>query len=179
MKINQCLLFILILTMSCHTPAIKPAPAPLKAEDTTKATSHPDPHPENDSAVVLKTHLRDTTYAAGSFILFLRPDDARYAELEKEAEGEAGDGDADFGTGISGTQDSLKKNDRYKDIKVLTSTNRFICISDCKNGPLIIDRDSVSYGFILSAKGRPIAKTYNSVHSGDYLGEIDEYFSLH
>jgi hypothetical protein len=178
MKINQYLLFILILTMSCHTPAIKPAPEPLKAVDTTKAISHPHPHPENDSAVVLKTHLRDTTYAAGSFILFLRPDDARYAELEKEAAGEAGDGDADFGAGISGTQDSLKRNARYKDIKVLTSTNRFICISDCKDGPVFIDRDSVSYGFILSAKERPIAKTYNSVHSGDYLGEIDEYFSL-
>jgi hypothetical protein len=179
MKINQCLLFILIHTMSCHTPAIKPTPAPLKAEDTIKAISHPDTYLENDSAVVLKTHLRDTTYAAGSFILFLRPDDARYAELEKEAEGDVGEGDADFGAGISGTQDSLKTNDRYKDIKVLTSTSRFICISDCKNGPLIIDRDSVSYGFILSTKGRPIAKTYNSVHSGDYLGEIDEYFSLH
>ena len=179
MKINQCLLFILILAMSCHTPAIKSSPTLLKAEDTTKASSHPDSNLENDPVVVLKTHLKDTTYADGSFILFLQPDEARYAELEKEAEGEAGDGDADFGAGISGTQDSLKTNNRYKDIKLLTSTNRFICISDCKNGPLIIDRDSVSYGFILSASGRPIAKTYNSVHSGDYLGEIDEYFSSH
>ena len=95
MKLNQYLLFILTLTMSCHTPAIKLAPEPLKAVDKTKAISHPDPHPENDSAVVLKTHLRDTTYAGGSFILFLRPDDARYAELEKEVEGEAGDGGND------------------------------------------------------------------------------------
>ena len=47
MKINQYLLFILILSMSCHTPAIKPAPAPLKAVDTTKVISHPDPQPEN------------------------------------------------------------------------------------------------------------------------------------
>jgi|GEM_PF-2597046 len=179
MKTNLYLLFVLILPMSCHTPAVKSVAAPLKAEDTTKAISHPDTHLENDSAVVLKTHLRDTTYADGSFILFLRPDDTRYDELEKEAEGETGEGDADFGAGISGTQDSLKTNSRYKDIKVLTSTNRFIYISDCKNGPLIIDRDSVSYGFILSAKGRSIAKTYNSVHSGNYLGEIDEYFSQH
>jgi hypothetical protein len=179
MEINKSLLFILILTMSCHTPAINPALSPLKVEDTTKAISHPDTHLDDDSAVVLKTHLKDTTYAAGSFILFLRPDDLRYAELEKAAEGEVGVGDADFGAGISGTQDSLRKNDRYKHIKVLTSTNRFICISDCKNGPLIIDRDSVSYGFILSAKGRPIANTFNSVHSGDYLREIGEYFFLH
>jgi hypothetical protein len=179
MKVTQYLLFILIFTTSCHTPATKTAPPSLEALDTIKAISHPDPHPEIDSAVVLKTHLRDTTYAAGSFILFLRPDDARYGDLEKEAEDEAGDGDADFGVGIRGTQDSLKKNDRYKDIKVVTSTNRYICISDCKDGPLIIDRDSVSYGFILSARGKPIAQTYNSVHSGDYVGEIEEYFFLH
>jgi len=179
MNINQCLLFILILTMGCHTPAIKPAPAPLKAEDTTKAISDADTHLENNSPFVPKSHLKDTTYAAGSFILFLQPNGARYAELDSAAEGQAGDGDADFGVGISATQDSLKTNCRYKDIKALISSNRFICISDCKNGPLIIDRDSVSYGFILSAKGRPIATTYNEVHSGNYLGEIDEYFSLH
>lgn len=165
--------------MSCQTPAIKPAPTPFKAVDTTKAVSEPDTRSEKDSAIVLKTHLEDTTYAAGSFILFLRPNDARYAELDSLAEGEAGDGDADFGIGISGTQDSVKKNDRYKDIKVLTSTYRFISIADCKGGPLIIDRDSVSYGYIISAKGRPTAKTYNEVRSGNYLGEIEEYFFSH
>jgi len=179
MKNTQYLLFTLILTTSCHTPATKPAPPPLQAADTTIAISHPNPDSEIDTAVVLKTQLRDTIYAAGSFILFLRPDDDRYAELEKEAEDEAGDADTDFGVGISGTQDSLKRNARYKDIKVLISTSRYICISDCKDGPLIIDRDSVSYGFILSAKGRPIAQTYNSVHSGNYVGEIEEYFFLH
>jgi len=52
---------------------------------------------------------------------------------------------------------------------------RFFLETGCQ---LVIDRDSVSYGFILSAKGRPVTKTYNSVHGGDYLGELDEYFSL-
>jgi hypothetical protein len=144
MKINQYLLFIPILTMSCHTPIVRTAHVPLETVDTTKAISHPDPLPENDPAVVLKTHLRDTTYAAGSFILFLRPDDARYAELEKEAENETGDEDADFGVGISATRDSVKENDRYKDIKVLTSATRYICIKDCKDGPFVIDRDSIT-----------------------------------
>jgi hypothetical protein len=178
MKINPCLPSLLVLAISCHSATTKPATEPVKAIDTTKAISHPGPDPKNDSAVILKTHLSGTTYAAGSFILFLEPNGARYAELEKEAEGDAGDADTDFGIGISNTRDSVKKNERYKDIEVLTSTSRYICVKDCKNGPLIIDRDSVSYGFILSAKGRPIATTYNSVHSGDYLGELNEYFSL-
>ena len=41
MKPNQYLLFILIFITSCHPPAVKPAPVPLKAEDTTKAISLP------------------------------------------------------------------------------------------------------------------------------------------
>jgi hypothetical protein len=173
------LFFIFLLTAGCHTPATKPPPPALTASDTTKTISSPDTRHQNDTAIVLTTHLRDTTYAAGSFILFLCPDGARYAEFEKQAEDEAGDGDSDFGVGISGTQDSLGRNDRYKDIQVLVSTKRYICIRDCKDGPLIIDRDSVSYGYILSAKGKAISKTYNSVHSGNYVGEIEDYFSLH
>ncbi|HSZ32398.1 MAG TPA: hypothetical protein VK772_03760 [Puia sp.] len=179
MKINRWLPFILVLTISCHSPAIKPENAPLKINDSTTVISHPALHHENDSAVILKTHLKDTTYSAGNFILFLQPDDNRYAELEKMNEDEVGDVDGDFGAGISGTEDSLKKNVRYKDIKILVSTKRYVCINDCKDGPLIIDRDTVNYGYILSAPGRPIAKTYNSVHSGDYLGELEEYFFLH
>jgi hypothetical protein len=180
MKINPSLLSILVLAMSCHSPVDKPAPAPVQliAFDTTKALSQPNLHPKYSNGSVSKTHLRDTTYAVGNFILFLEPDDERYAELEKDPDAETAEGDADFGAGISGTEDSLKTNDRYKAIKLLVSTHRYISIKDCKDGPLIIDRDSVSYGFILSAKGKPIAVTYNSVHSGNYLGELDDYFSL-
>src|SRR5579872_982790 len=93
------LLFIFLFTMGCHTPAIKPSPPSLTASDTTKANSDPDTRPENDTTFVPTTHLKDTTYASGSFILFLRPNDSRYAELEKQAEDEVGDGDSDFGVG--------------------------------------------------------------------------------
>jgi hypothetical protein len=178
MRINQWLLLILVLAMSCHSPAGKPVPEQPIAADTAKAVSSPGPSPVEDKAFVPKTHLKDTTHAAGSFILFLRPDDARYAELEKEGDEGLGESDADFGAGISGTEDSMKKNDRYKGIRVFSTSSRYICIADCKDGPLTIDRDSVNYGIILSGKGRPVAKTYNSVHSGDYLGELDDYFSL-
>jgi hypothetical protein len=133
-----------------------------------------------EGAAVLKTHLRDTMYVSGSFILFLRPDDERYnSQAADDTTGEITEADADFGAGISGTMDSLSKNARYKDIKCLVSVNRYILIKDCKGGPLLIDRDSVDVGYILSARGKPIQTRYNSVHSGDYLGEIDEYLARH
>ena len=112
----------------------------------------------------------------GVFILFLRPDEARYASFENDEDGGAGDSDSDFGVGINNTMDSVAKIDKYKTIKVLLSTRRYILIKDCKDGPLLIDRDTIDYGVVLSASGKKVNATYNSVHSGDYLGDIDGYF---
>ncbi|HZE85314.1 MAG TPA: hypothetical protein VE035_13460 [Puia sp.] len=185
MKVMPLLSFVLLIVVSCHSSGKKSPGKPIAADtakmypDSTKADLNPDIHPRHDTAVILKTHLTDTSYLAGNFILFLRPNEARYAELENDPDGGAGDADSDFGVGISNTIDSLRKNARYATVKALTSTKRYIFIKDCRNGPLVIDRDSVNYGTILSGKGKPISTTYNSVHSGNYLGEIDDYFSLH
>ena len=187
MQTKRWLPLILLTAMSCRSPVNKPTPeltfmpadTTKMVADTTKAASQPNSPPKNDTVAVLKTHLRDTTFAAGNFILFLRPDDARYAELNNDPDNGAGEGDADFRVGITNTQDSVSKNNKYKDIKVLVSPNRYICIKDYKDGPLIIDRDTVNYGYILSRQGHAIATAYNSVHSGDYLGEMDEYFFGH
>ena len=72
--------------------------------------------------------------------------------------------------------DSLKSNADYGEIKGLVSESRFFCIKDCLGGPLVIDRDTVNYGFIMSAKGKHIERINDRVHSGDYLEEIDSYF---
>jgi hypothetical protein len=204
MKINPPLPLILIAALGCHSrdshSGNKPSPAPAAAAqttptpattanttwtaaDTTKrypdsTKANPDP-PKDDKPMVLNSHLRDTFYTTGNFILFLRPNDERYNELDKDPDGGVAEGDSDFGVGISNTQDSLAKNDRYKNIRALISAKRYIFIKDCKGGPLTIDRDSISYGTILSAKGRQIQTTWNSIHSGDYLDEIDQYFFPH
>lgn len=83
MRIHQWLSAIFFLFLSCHSPESKAPPSSLKAEDTVKDAVQSATRPANDSTVMILTHLRDTTYAAGNFILFLRPDDARYAELER------------------------------------------------------------------------------------------------
>ena len=130
-----------------------------------------------DTAVIPETHLHDTTVVSGSFIIFLRPDSARF----KSYIGDPGSGiyevDGDFGVGLSNTIDSIAKIKKYESVKTVISTRRFIKIKDCKNSPLIIDRDTVDYGILLSQKGKGI-KINTFVHSGDYLKEVNEYFKL-
>src|ERR1700753_3612403 len=111
MKIKRLPPLLLIIIVSCHSPADKPAQVQPATADTTRAAPNP---PAPATSAILKTHLRDTTYAAGSVILFLRPDSARYDELNNDPEGGAGDGDSDFGVRINNTMDSLSKNERYK-----------------------------------------------------------------
>lgn len=179
MKISACFLLIISILASCESPKEKPS----FKQPIAKDTAIPTVGKKESSQSWFKTHLHDTTYVEGSCILFLRPNDSRYAELDGTAEG-LGDTDSDFGVGVNSTLGSLKKNSDYKEIKGLLSQNRFIYIKDCLGGPLVIDRDTVNYGFITSAKGKHIAKVYNSVHMrdynkvrrGDYMEEIDSYF---
>lgn len=173
--------FVLILPLLIGCTSIKKKDAPsqpgqpsqLTANDTTPPI--PDTKSQPLPLPPLKTHLHDTTYVEGAFILFLRPNDARYAELDSISE-EIGEGDSDFGVGISNTLDSLKSNPAYKNIKGLVSEKRYIVIKDCLAGPKVIDRDTINYGFILSTPGKAIDTEFNSVHSGDYREEIDHYF---
>ncbi|TDW99261.1 hypothetical protein [Dinghuibacter silviterrae] len=180
MKISPAPIFPLILLCACHfakTDSPKANDTTLVARDTV--SPHDTVPATADRPLPLGPHLTDTTFAGGSFILFLRPNEARFnfydSASEKEDNG-INEADSDFGVGISNTFDSLKANPKYKNIQGLVSMDRYILIKDCAGGPLLVDRDTVSYGIILSAKGKSIYTSYNSVHSGDYLQDIDSYF---
>jgi hypothetical protein len=184
MKNPACFILAISILASCESPMEKPlskqpivkdSPKPLPKQLIANDTTIPTVDNKEPPQYKPKTHLHDTTYVEGSFILFLCPDDSRYAELESISE-DVGTGDSDFGIGISNTLDSLKQNPQYSNIKGLVSTHRYINIKDCIGGPLVIDRDTVNYGFIMSAKGKHIDSDLNSVHSGHYCGEIDSYF---
>jgi hypothetical protein len=178
MKLKASL--IILLFAGCHSAgnndtASTPAKE-MSSQDTSKAGTTVKEADPNNKAIVHKTHLRDTLSLSGNFMLFLRPNDERFKELNANEEEGGGDADADFGVGIANTQDTISKNSKYTGIKVKTTDKRYISINDCEHCPLVIDRDSVDYGYILSGKGKKIATTYNSVHSGDYMGEINDYF---
>lgn len=125
----------------------------------------------------IETHLRDTEIISGNVILFLRPDDERFASFEQNRYEGIYEVDSDFGVGITNTFDSLAKNKKYEHIKADVTAKRFVSINDCNTCPLTIDRDTVSYGYIMSSIGRGII-TSSEVHSGNYLMDVDEYFEL-
>lgn len=135
-------------------------------------------NPTSTPVEIPETHLHDTTTVSGNFILFLRPDSLRFQSYTLDDHSGIYETDSDFGFGITSTQDSLPKYKKYKNIQAVVSTNRYIIIKDCKSCPLTIDRDTIDYGIILSGKGREIKSTYEFVHSGDYLQEINEYFKI-
>lgn len=175
MRTGSLFLLVLIVTAGCHS-AGSVKPPQLMAVDTNKEATLSDTSHKNEMFLPPKTHLKDTTRMSGNELLFLCPDPARYDSLAANEDNEMGTVSEDFEVGIRNTLDSVKANKKYKNIKVWISVQRYILIKDCKNGPLLIDRDTVTYGYILSGPGKAVGSVYNSVHSGDYLGELDEYF---
>ena len=128
------------------------------------------------STIITQTHLQDTTIIEGNFVLLLRPDSTRFDRYTKESD-EIYEADSDFGFGIAATMDSISNNIKYKNIRSAISVSRYIVVKDCKSCPLTIDRDTIDYGLILTAKNNEI-KISKVMHSGGYLHDIDEYFNI-
>ena len=124
-----------------------------------------------------QTHLKDTSFIKGSYVLFLRPDDIIFESYAKDESNGIYEIDSDFGFAMAATMDTMAQNKRYINIKTDISIARYIVIQDCKNGPLVVDRDSINYGLIVTRKGYAI-QTSTFVHSGDYLAEVDAYFKV-
>jgi hypothetical protein len=131
---------------------------------------------EKTNTLISTTHLKDTLNIGGDFILFLLPDSARFESYDEDSG--IYEADSDFGIGISNTLDSFSKNKKYKNIRGLSTFARYILVKDCKDCPVLIDRDTVNYGIILSGKDRAIRTTYNEVHGGNYVQDVDDYFDI-
>lgn len=128
----------------------------------------------NDSKV---HHLTGEDEVSGNAIIFLRPDSLRFNELNKTDTTGAWEADSDFGIAISNTVDSIEGQSFFFPVKARVTEARYIKLKDCEGCPMVIDRDTVNYGYILTGKGMKPKYVYHTVHSGDYLGEIRDYFS--
>lgn len=173
---TRLILFGTIIFFSCQnsTPTKNTSVTPTLISETVFSEKTTQKNAEN--IIKVKTHLKDTIIIKGNFALFLRPDDARFESYANNSDAIYIE-DSDFDIHVSATMDCIENNERYKDIHTSISDNRYIVVKDCKNGPRVIDRDTINYGLILSGKGKDITiKTF--IHSKDYLDMVDGYFNI-
>lgn len=159
---------ICVMLLSCCDRV--PPPSPGKSRRIQDTLSHEPPLRSEHLP-----HLHDTTSISGNCILFLRPDEQRFDSYCDDPDSHIYEIDSDFGVGLANTLDGLTNNKRFGSIQGIVSTKRYILIRDCTECPLIIDRDSIDYGVIFSAKGQSIKTIYESIHS-NYLQEAEAYF---
>jgi len=180
MKTILYLILISLISSSC-SDSIQTAGSQASSNDSFSADSTTNGLANSVEVAELKTkpqtHLRDTSFIKGSYVLFLRPDDITFESCAADENNGIYEIDSDFGFAMAATIEIMAKNKRYKNIKTDISTARYIVIQDCKNGPLVVDRDSINYGLIITRKGYVI-QTSAFVHSGDYLAEVDAYFKV-
>jgi hypothetical protein len=180
MKTILYLILISLIASSC-SDSIQTADSQVSSNDSFSADSTTKRFANSSEASELttipQTHLKDTTFIKGSYVLFLRPDDLTFKSYEEDENPGIYEIESDFGFAMAATMDTMAQNKRYKNIKTDISTARYIVIQDCKNGPFVFDRDTIHYGLILTRKAKAI-QLHTFVHSGDYLAEVDAYFKV-
>ncbi len=121
----------------------------------------------------LPTHLKDTVKISGNTILILRPDSLRFQSYLDAGKEWIYEVDSDFGFGFSIALDSVNINGVNEDV----TDKRFVKILGCKDCPILIDRDTIDYGFILVKTNESI-RIDNSVFSSEYyIQEFEQYFN--
>lgn len=124
------------------------------------------------------SHLKDSIRVSGDVLVFLRPDSNRYAVLEADPEDGVAEVDSDFGFAIAETQSQQQKDERFSGIGITVTDKRYIILEGCGACPMVIDRDTVDYGHLLSGNGRRPQMVFQRIHGGDYTPELETYFSM-
>jgi hypothetical protein len=123
-------------------------------------------------------HLKDSIRVDGDAVVFLRPDSIRYEEMSGDPGNGAAEVDSDHGFAIQQTIDSIQKDPKYRGITITVTDSRYIQFGGCETCPSWMDRDSINYGYVMTGPGRKPMMAINTVHSGDYLEELHEYYRI-
>lgn len=178
---KYCFFLLAIFTLGCGEIASEDPIVDTGSHDSTSAVAvNTSKNPVNglrESGTIAVTHLSDTVFIKGNVMVFFLPDSLRFENLVNNGAEGIYEVDADFGLGVSRTIDSMNRNPKFNHIDVQTTTKRFVRIADCNGGPVIFDRDSVNYGYIMSSSGHNFIWT-GEVHSSDYVMDVEEYFRL-
>jgi hypothetical protein len=132
----------------------------------------------NAEEQVPASHLKDSIQVDGDAVVFLVPDSIRFGQLNADPASGAAEVDSDHGYAIQQTIYSIKKDRMYQGITITVTNTRYIHFSGCATCGPWMDRDSINYGYVMTGPGRKPVMAINTVHSGDYLQEIHEYYGI-
>lgn len=112
----------------------------------------------------------DTLAIDGSTVVFLEPKDYDvYDTLARKLSW-------DFAFSILETHDSLRAAN-MNDVSIYVAQERYIRIIDCLNKPMIIDRDSIIYGFIITSPERNVFIEEDTILSSTHnMERLRAYF---
>jgi hypothetical protein len=175
---TKIILLFSLLALGCGQTPEKINSDSLSAIDSAKKNKTTVENKNNDSVVFSHVHLADTTFVDGNHVTFLRPDDARYESYAKDPKSHISDVDADFGANISTAIDTIIQNKKFKGISAIISSRRYIVVKDCITCPIIIDRDTINYGVILSGKGKELKIDQQVMGAQYYIGMVKDYFKV-
>ena len=119
-----------------------------------------------------ESYLIDTIKVYGNSIIVLRPDSLRFQSYLNNGEEWIYEVDSDFGFSFLMALDSFN----LLGVEEHVTQRRYVEILDCKNGPIVIDRDTIDYGVILTAPGRDIEVDQNLFGGEYYIDLFKKYF---
>lgn len=143
----------------------------LKTEDTSLSENSSEVKAEIELEIIERT-LKDSIRIRGNSILILIPDSLRFNSYVEDGYEGIYEVDSDFGFGVSGALDSFN----LKNVNEQVTDKRFIQIEDCNGCPLVIDRDTIDYGIILTGIDRDLKIEQYIFGQGYYLNLFNEYF---
>ena len=161
---NLTLIFLQILILiGCKSE-------PKKIENVTESQKSESEIGQKDSQEFV--HLIDTIKISGKTILILRPDSLRFQSYLDSGKEWIYEVDSDFGFGFSIALDSLN----FDGVTEEVTEKRYVKIIECKGCPLIIDRDTIDYGFILTQPNKKIEIDNNVFPSEYFIERFEKYF---
>lgn len=113
----------------------------------------------------------DTLVIDGPTVVFLEPKDYDvYDTLARKVSW-------NFAFAILETNDSLRATNNLNEISVYVARERYIKVMDCLHKPVIIDRDSIIYGFIMTSPERKVFIEEDTILSSIHnMQRIRAYF---
>ncbi|UKN03797.1 hypothetical protein K6119_09870 [Paracrocinitomix mangrovi] len=170
---NKLMIISTLLLFGCSQPSEEKTHNQTKSEPQIQTDTIAT---ENQVEELELAKLKDSTFINGKHVVIFIPDTVRFNSYLEKGEEWIYEVDSDFGFGISDALDSLEQEKFFKDVKTTSTENRYVIINGNYNQDVIIDRDTINYGLLLTAPNHEYQIDDNIYGMSYYYDLIKAYF---